>query len=48
MSSIQDIHSLEERINGIVDGYVRGDYNEDEKPDNDKIPDAAKSLIFWD
>ena len=30
MSSIQDIHALEERIINIVDGYVKGDYNEDD------------------
>ena len=30
MSSIQDIHALEERIFDIVDGYVKGDYNEDD------------------
>jgi len=30
MSSIQDIHALEERIFDIVDGYVKGDYNEND------------------
>lgn len=30
MSSIQDIHALEERIFDIVDGFVNGDYNEDD------------------
>ena len=30
MSSIQDIHTLEERIYDIVDDYVKGDYNEDD------------------
>ena len=30
MSSIQDIRALEERITDIVDGYLNGDYNEDD------------------
>jgi hypothetical protein len=30
MSSIQDIHALEERIINIVDGYVKGDFDEDD------------------
>ena len=30
MSSIQDIRALEERIIDIVDGYLNGDYNEDD------------------
>ena len=30
MSSIQDIRALEERITEIVDGYLNGDYNEDD------------------
>ena len=30
MSSIQDIHSLKERIFDIVDGYVKGDYSKDD------------------
>lgn len=30
MSSIQDIHALEERIFDIAYGYVKGDYNEDD------------------
>jgi hypothetical protein len=30
MSSIQDIHALEERIYGIVQDYVNNNYNEDD------------------
>ena len=30
MSSIQDIHALEERIFDIVQDYVEGNYNEDD------------------
>lgn len=30
MSSIQEIRALEQRIYDIVDGYVSGDYNEDD------------------
>lgn len=30
MSSIHDIHALEERIFDIVEGYVKGDYNKDD------------------
>lgn len=30
MSSIQDIRALEERITDIIDGYLNGDYNEDD------------------
>ena len=30
MSSIQDIHALEERITDIVDDYVKHLYNEDD------------------
>ena len=28
--SIQDIRNLEERITDIVEGYLNGDYNEDD------------------
>jgi len=30
MSSIQEIRALEEHIMDIVDGYLNGDYNEDD------------------
>lgn len=30
MSSIQEIHALEERIFDIVDDYVKGDYSEND------------------
>ena len=44
MSTIQDIHTLAERIYDIVQDYVGDGLG----PDNDKISDIANSRVFLD
>ena len=56
MSSIQDIHALEERIYDYVEDHIGGRYNEDDvlaigrrcskETDNDKISDITNNWLF--